>query len=209
MHKARKADVFVFLDDVQFKRDSLQQRAKLAQKSATSWMSIPFVHAHPQLIRDVQFASGDWLAAHEEKVRAFYGHTLHYAQISPALDAFYSASYSKVADAVEASVRAIFELLRICPQIVRSSSLGAEGAKGDRVLDICKKLDATHYLTGKGGSSYLDIDRFNSAGVNVEVVEYSLPTYREWQPDPAGAGSGLSSLDAIAHLGIEKTVEIV
>lgn len=85
-----------------------------------------------------------------------------------------------------------------------SSSLGAQGERGDRVLDICKRVKATKYLSGQTGAAYLDREAFAQAGIAIEVQSFEMPRYREGQPDVLG----LSALDAWMHLG-DKAKELL
>lgn len=43
----------------------------------------------------------------------------------------------------------------------------------DRLVDICKNLKATTYLAGRGGKKYMDIEKFEAAGIKVEFQTVS------------------------------------
>lgn len=204
VHKAKHADVFVVLDDVQFNRDSLQQRAKVSCRAGeTAWMTIPFVHKFPQQINTVEVADSHWQHKHSVMLRG-YSRAPHFASAWSVLEPLFKVFHEKLAETTIASVDIVFALLDVKTKIVRSSLLGAEGKKGDRVLDICRKLDATHYLSGRSGASYLDRAAFADAGIEIVVQDFSLPVYREGQPEVAG----LSAVDALFHLG-DKAKEII
>ena len=203
LDKAKKSDVFVLLDDVQFNRASLQHRAKITDgKGGSQWLTIPFVHRHPQLICEVEIAD-EWQSRHAEKLAAVHDYraVLRCAGMSGGSlhEFFHSSRFLKVVDAATVSMQFLFGAFNIAPKIVRSSELGAEGAKGDRVLDICRRLSATRYLSGRSGATYLDHEAFARAGVEIAVQNYTVPQYREGQP----AVDGLSALDAWLTLGPE------
>lgn len=52
----------------------------------------------------------------------------------------------------------------------------------DRLVDICKRHNATHYLSGPSGTKYLDMTAFESAGIEVifqnEASMNTLPLYK-------------------------------
>lgn len=194
------ADVFVVLDDVQFKRDSLQQRCKIADGDKTRWLSIPFVHRHPQRIDEVEVVDPGWAVKHMESIRRAYEEAPRWPDAAAMLLPFWEGrgAQLRLLPTTEESVRAVLGALSISTQIVRSSNVGHEGGKGDLVLDICRRLGATRYLAGRtSAASYLDREVFEEAGIEIKVVSYVAPHYRERQPEDAG----LSVLDAIAYLG--------
>lgn len=192
--KARRADVLVVLDDVQFNRASLQHRARIAHPDGrAAWLTIPFVHRYPQLIRDVAFADPEWARAHAVRICDVYRGAPNFARAWADLEVFFATPYRTVAEATEASMAVLFRAFGVTTPTVRSSTLGADGARGDRVLDICRRLSATTYLSGRTGATYLDADAFAEAGVEIAVQEFTPPRTR---PLAEGAEKGLSAIDA-------------
>ena len=208
--KLRKADVVVLLDDVQFNRASLQHRAKVAGPSGlVRWVSIPYRHAHPQRIMDLQVADESYRESHMGTLGALYRTAPAFATVEPIVADLYERlrflDLSCVAVVARASMDLLMSAFGVAPaRIVRSSTLAADGMKGDRVLDICRRLKASTYIAGRAGSTYLDRDAFAAAGVAIEVSEYEAPRYREGQPEDAG----LSGIDAWMWLG-ERCGEVI
>lgn len=210
LYKCKQADIVIILDDVQFNRASLQHRAKIAQGDSWTWITIPFVHNHPQLINEVALAQRKgWLASLMTKIYQGYDAALkrnHRADV--ALSWLWSrmGAAHKLTEITEASQQILWSAFDIRPtQVVLSSDLKVEGAKGDKVLNLCKAVGATRYFSGRGGASYLDKGAFEAAGIELAVSQYTPPKYREGQPDEPG----LSGLDAWLHLGdgAKKTLE--
>jgi hypothetical protein len=91
--------------------------------------------------------------------------------------------------------------LGITGPIIRASSLGLRGAKTDRIVDMCSKLGASVYLSGRGGSvGYLDVDALARAGVSTLWQRFVHPTYPQRY---AGLGfvSHLGFLDLLLNCG--------
>src|SRR6188474_2964236 len=76
-------------------------------------------------------------------------------------------------------------------------------ARGDLVLAICRALGATRYLSGRGGSTYLDRDRFAAAGIEIEVQSFRAPAYPRSRRIAPEHDRGISALDAWMSLGSE------
>ncbi|HKA91339.1 MAG TPA: WbqC family protein [Haliangiales bacterium] len=202
LDKARRADVFVLLDDVQFDRSSLQHRARVAGAAGLTWMTIPFVHRFPQRLDEVEVADARFPVKHRKTLAACYGRAPGWAHASARLEALFAAAPRRLVDATVPSVEVLFEAFGVRPRVVRSSALGVEGDKAELVLAICRALGATRYLSGRTGAGYLDAEAFRAAGIAVDVVAFAPPDYPRLRPLPADA-RGLSALDAWFHLGAD------
>lgn len=203
LDKAARADVFVLLDHVQFDRTSLQHRARIDTANGPIWMTIPFVHRFPQRIVDVEIADRRWATKHEKTIRAAYGRAPAFAQAAGKLAEFFAAGHRRLADATVDSVRLLFEAFGVTPRVVRSSSLDLHGTRGALVLEICQRLGATRYLSGRTGASYLDRDGFARAGVAIEVQRFEPPAYPRLRAIDGDELTRLSAIDAWVHVGAD------
>jgi len=211
LYKCKQADIVIILDDVQFNRASLQHRAKIAQGDSWTWITIPFVHNHPQFINEVVISNLNsnvgWPQRHRDKIKQNYKRPINNLEATcyPALRALRwlygtPSRGPRLIDFVLASQQLLWGAFDIRPkQVVLSSELKVEGAKGDKVLNLCKAVGATRYFSGRGGASYLDKAAFDASGIELAVSQYIPPKYREGQPDELG----LSGLDAWLHLGAD------
>jgi WbqC-like protein len=200
--KARRADVFILLDNVQFDRASLQHRARVAGANGLVWLTIPFVHRFPQRIDELAVADPAWPERHWKTLQACYGRAPAWRAVAPALHAFLHAPYARLVDATVASVELLLEAFAARPRVLRASTLDAAGDKSALVLDLCRKVGATRYLAGKTGAAYLDAAAFAAAGVAIEVQSFNAPPFARARPLPPEA-RGLSAVDAWVHLGRE------
>jgi hypothetical protein len=64
-HKMASADLFVFLDDVQFKKNEWQHRNRIRNADGWQWLSVPNTYKLPQKITEVEVRTDqDWEAKH-------------------------------------------------------------------------------------------------------------------------------------------------
>lgn len=202
LDKARRADVFVLLDTVQFDRSSQQHRARVAGPNGPIWLTIPFVHRFPQRIDEVMAADQRWRIKHWKTLQACYGRAPGWAEAAAGLEAFYAQSHERLIDVTIASVELLFERFGVRARVVRASSLNTDGQKAELVLSICRALGASHYLSGRTGATYLDPEVFARAGVAIEVQSFQVPHYRRSRGgDGEPNAPGLSALDAWLHVG--------
>lgn len=88
---------------------------------------------------------------------------------------------------------------------MKSSELNAGGTKDGKILAICKKLNASHYLTGDKAKNYLSEEVFLAQNIVLEYHNYVHPEYSQQFP---GFVPYLSAIDILFNLG-EKSREIL
>jgi len=57
--------------------------------------------------------------------------------------------------------------------------VGAREEPTDRLIDLCHAVGASGYLSGAGGEQYLNVTRFESAGLRLEIQQFQHPMYRQ------------------------------
>lgn len=199
--KITRSDVLVLLDDVQFSRASLQQRARVAAPDgALSWLTIPFVHAFPQRIDGVRVADTRWPARHGERVRQLYARAPGFRAAWASVGEVFDATGELLLTPVVRAMACLLTGFGVATPTTRASMLGCCGDRGAHVLAICRAMQATTYLAGARGAEYLDRQAFRAAGIEIQVSRFSPPDYGRPLPLDAHA-RGLSGLDALCYLG--------
>ena len=200
--KARRADVLVFLDHVQFDRSSMQNRTRIIGANGPFWLTIPFVHKFPQRIDEVTIADQRYRKKHWKSIEGAYRRAAGFADLRDRVQAIYQTDSNRLVDIALASVDALLDgFAAKPPKVLRSSELQVSETKGELVLEICRAVGATQYLAGRTGATYLDNARFESEGVEVLVQNYTMSNYPRSTPLEDEWKVGLSALDAWAHLG--------
>jgi hypothetical protein len=49
----------------------------------------------------------------------------------------------------------------------------------DRLIDLCHAVGTSEYLSGPGGDHYLDIQRFESSGLRLDIQRFQHPMYQQ------------------------------
>jgi hypothetical protein len=206
LERMRQADLFVVLDHVQFERANYQNRARVLMDGAPRWLTVPLVQrSQKERILDKEIEPGvpgktPWAAAHFATLRHAYRASPLFRTYAPELQRLLEARWARLADLSLASVGLLREAFGIDTPMVRSSELGVQGAKSALVLDICRKVGATTFLGGMGGSrEYLDTAAFEAAGIAVRWQEFRHPVYP--QPGAKEFVPGLSAVDMLFNRG--------
>ena len=127
-----------------------------------------------------------------------------FSDIFPLLIPYYEREWSHLSNLCDEMLVIFLDFFSIDTKIVRSSELpGIESKKSDLLLDICRQLGASTYLSGKLGQAYLDVDNFMEKGVEVIFQDYHPPTYDQAYP---GFEGNLSAVDFMMNAGNAESV---
>lgn len=182
---ADQADVMIILDDVQFSKQSWQQRNRLRTSEGLSFLSVPVKSAgrSNQLINEVELANE---ASVEKLLRSIQGccaRAPYFRELFPGFSAAMreGAATGKLAELNIAVIRWILQTLGISVPLVRSSELQTEGKRGEYVAALCEEVGASRYLSPAGAEDYLLEDRpaFDRRGISVWLHVYAHPEYRQ------------------------------
>jgi len=66
-------------------------------------------------------------------------------------------------------IKLIFKELSINKRFEIASQIGVEGKSTSLLIDICRKLNVTSYLSGKGGAKYQEEEEFKKA--NIKLIQ--------------------------------------
>lgn len=172
------SDLFVVYDCVQFPRRGWVHRNKLIDASGEArWLTLPLEKA-PQdvLIRDLRFPPN---AAEEltERLRPFPAIAAGTAGTEHVLAALRDVRGSPL-EYLERLLEITAAYCELPWRTVRSSTLGVppEYRGQDRILEIARRLGATHYVNASGGRELYDADTFDKAGIELRfLVDYQGP----------------------------------
>lgn len=181
-------DRFVYLDTVQFQKGSFQNRNKVLTRNGPVWLTVPVETAGKLFSTTLEEIRIDalqrWQAKHLATLRMSYSAAPMFAKIFPELEPFYLNPQVRLADFCWDMLQTFNRMLCIDTKIVRASELGTiEGRKSDLILNLCRKLGATTYLSGSQGRDYLDVASFSAAGIEVEFQNYVPRPYPQLASD--------------------------
>ena len=175
VHKVMSADIFVYLDTVQFSKNGLQNRNQIRNSQGALWLTIPVKQKLGQSIRETEIADQRSSMKHFKTLQSAYAHTAGFERWRDELETLLAREYEVLVDLSIGSTNWILEKLGVTTQLVRASDMsGIEGESSALVASICKALSADTYLTGTGALAYLDAKDFAAIGCDVEV--------QTWQP---------------------------
>ena len=171
--KMRRADVFCYLDDVQYKKNEWQNRNRIKTAQGWQWLTVPVRYRFPEKINEVTINNtAGWQKKHLLALVTNYSRAPFYESYRAIFEDTFSREWKFIS---ELNIH-LLEHLRAALQIdekptVISSDLDLREEPTNRLIDICKVVGADTYLAGKDGANYMDLKRFETrkSGNQLEI----------------------------------------
>src|SRR5437762_13317793 len=80
--KMDRADVFVFLDNVQYVRRGFLNRNRLRTREGWTWVTLPVHSEYTSRICEVVPVQSDWIAKHRKTISLLYGRSKYLERLS-------------------------------------------------------------------------------------------------------------------------------
>ena len=191
------ADIFVYLDTVQFSKNGLQNRNQIKSRQGALWLTLPVRHEFGQTIEQTQIADSRAATKHWKTLEANYSHSPGFKRWHHELRDLLHSRATSLAEIAIASTEWMLEKLDVKTKRMRASELaGREGQASKLVASICAELRAQTYLTGTGALEYLEEADFKAISCDVCVQQWQPFEYpQQWD----GFIPDLSTLDLLLN----------
>jgi len=181
-HKILKSDVFVFLDNVQYKEREYQNRNQIRTKNKAQWLTVPVLNSKERFIKIKEVYidnSQGWAGKHWKALYLNYNRSPFFKEYADFFQDLYNQKWDRLLDLNIYIIKGINKILNIDKVIYLESELEIENTKTGRIIDICKKLGADTYLSGIGGKAYLEEGLFTAAGLKLQYQQFKHPEYSQ------------------------------
>ncbi len=200
IHKIKYSDVFVVLDDVQFKKNEWQNRNRVKGKDGIIWLTVPVIHNFGSQIREIVIRQDiHWQRKHKNTIKTYYSKAEGFYMFGNFLP-LWEEKYEKLIDVNMRSIKILLDIFGINTKIIFSSELEIKKTRTERLIAICKELGAKAYLSGIGAKNYLDEELFKREGIEIIWQEFHHPQYKqlwgEFIPN-------LSAIDMVMNVGMK------
>lgn len=200
-----RADEFVFLDDVQFERRSWQSRNRILNHGKEALLTVPVCkHTRDTLVKDILISEeSDWREKHLSTLQHAYKLAPFYADVYPLLEKILSNTrYVNLSDLNVGLIKHISNALGINTRFELASTLSCKGKRSEHLLNICKEVGASKYLSAQGSRQYIEEEGcFAASNVSVSYQEFVPASYKQMKTD--AFVSHLSIVDVAMHMGWE------
>jgi len=206
-YKILKSDMFVFLDNVQFTKNSYINRSKIKTSQGELWLTIPVLHQFGQSISQAKINNSfDWRKKHLKTIELNYKKAPFFNEVYELIKGvYYDSDWHYIANLnVELTLK-ICEYLKIKTRFIRASDLKVQGKATDLLISIVKSLNCEIYISGFGGAKYQDEELFRRSGINLIYYDFQHPIYNQLYGEFI---PNLSIIDLLFNLGKDSFIKI-
>jgi len=200
--KMDRADCFVMLDNVQYKKNEWQNRNRIKTAQGAQWLTVPVKYRFPAKILEVAVnQTVNWRHKHLQALRTNYSRAPYWEKACGFFEDFYARHWEDLVAVNRASIEWLREELGIATELRIASDMVLSEEPTQRLVDICRTVGGDAYLAGADARKYMDPERFAEAGIEVVSQEYQHPVYPQLFGDFI---SHLSALDLVLSCGPES-----
>ena len=179
----RNADVFVIYDHVQFEKQSWQQRNRIRNKEGELMLTVPVLYGTglKRAIKDVKIDhSRNVISKHLSSIKFSYGRSNNFDVVYSSIESIYQRKHEFLIDLNIDLINLGMQFLNIKKEFIFSSTLDVQGKQVEALIDICKKVQADHYLSPVGAKIYIDENNlFPQKGIELRYQTFQFPSYQQ------------------------------
>lgn len=207
-------DTFVFFDDVNFIKKGWINRNNILVNSESYRFTIPLSNASQnRLINETEIANySQWkndflkLIQHTYKKATFYSQTAEW--LNKQLN---KKDYTSISDLASEIITSLAHLFGMQTRFLFSSNINytkSQDEKGqDKILSICKQLNADTYINPKNGIELYNNSDFVSEGIELKFIHMENIEYVQFKND--NFVPNLSVLDVLMFNEIHEIKELL
>ncbi len=207
-YKIANCDQFVILDNVDFQQGnvtSLTNRTRIKCAGKEHFFTIAVKKGQSKLIKDIIIdKSSTRIDKQIRTLQLNYARAPFFKELFPQFsDALLEGmKYDGMSDLNEFLIKFVCNILNIKTPVIKASGLEINTSdRNERIIEICRRLNAQTYFSGNGGKKYHDENLFNENGIKIKYTDFAQKEYKQ-------TGDvfipGLSIIDVLFNCGINE-----
>ncbi|MHA6250726.1 WbqC family protein [Oceanobacillus sp. CAU 1775] len=201
-HKMAQVDRFMLLDTAIYSKGSYTNRNKIKTAQGPTMLTVPLKTKRVPINEVFINNSQNWRRKHWETIESNYKKSDYWGLYSQLLSEIYQKDWESLSLFNIELILFIRESLQIKTEIVIESEISQEfGIGSERIVNICKYLNADTYLSGQGARKYNNEESFKNNNINLKYQDFNHPEYNQkWN----GFEEKMSILDLMFNHGPES-----
>ncbi|XIA64126.1 WbqC family protein [Bradyrhizobium sp. TZ2] len=190
-----RADIFVYLDDVQYTKQDWRNRNRFkAANGKIEFLTVPIrADDATTSINQVRIAEGTWARKIVNRLEEWYRKAPAFNEFFPQIRDELLKEGELLADLDVRLTELLAQFMRLETPIAFSSAIPGKSAdKNQKLIDICRHFGADVLYDGAAAASFIELDCFRANGIEVVFQAYKPISYPQ-----QGGGNFLSHLSAV------------
>jgi len=178
-------DKFVIYDDVNFINKGWINRNQILVSGQPHLFTIPLKDASQnKLIYEVELALNDpWKKKFLKTLQQSYQKSPNYQKVFLLIEEIVNFESVTIADLTLHALKKVCAYMNITTEIVDSSRVynNSEFKAQERILDICKKENASHYINPIGGMELYEKNKFEKEHIRLDFIKSVASPYPQFK----------------------------
>ncbi len=197
--KIQSCDIFVELDDVAYTRSDFDNRNRIRTYDGSMFLTVPVLNKFNQKLNEVKIANNEnWNKKHVNSIKNNYQKAPYFDKYFDSIEKIIMKKWEKLLDLNISLIEYFYNELQLKTKIIKSSKIKINSTGSEKLLEICKNLKCTTYLSGSLGKNYLDEKLFLDSGIKVVYENFDHPIYNQIQREFI---SNMSIIDLLFNEG--------
>jgi hypothetical protein len=178
-------DLFVFHDDLQYTKGDWRNRNKIKTHKGAEWITVPCGTSEHRRICDVELTDNAWQRKHWNLIQSYYRNAPFFDLYSTFFkDIYLKQAWTNLSEMNQYIIKSIsIELFHLDTRFDDSRHYNLSKSKGERVIELLKKVGATRYLSGPSAKSYINKSAFEAENIGLDWMSYhDYPQYPQLYP---------------------------
>jgi hypothetical protein len=183
IHKIVLSDKFVILDDVMYSKQAYYNRNMIMTPNGKNYLSVPIRKRCNKILNRILISDHcDWKRKHLHSIYYSYKNCQYFWEFFGGFEEIYSRNHDQLIELNMDILLWILEYLEIKPNFYFSSNLQVRSGKTQRLIDVCRRVNASCYVYG-GDSGYMDRNLFHEDSIRLSPQNFNHPTYKQVHSD--------------------------
>lgn len=177
-------DKFIIYDNIQYTKNGWIRRNRILLNGEDKMISIPlkkdsdFLDINKRFLSDIDKGRGKII----NQIKMAYSKSPEFENVFPIIERAISKEEKNLFDYIYSTIKVIIDYLEIKTEIIISSDINMDHSlkNKDRVVKICKKVEATEYLNPIAGIELYNKEEFKSQGIQIKFLKTEVTEYKQF-----------------------------
>jgi hypothetical protein len=206
-YKIYQSDIFIFLDDVQFSNEGMQNYHYIKTPQGPFRLKIPVNSKFGDNINEIKPRDElGWKKKHLKTLEMNYKKARHFEEVFHDFSSLLQNDFIDLSHLDISIIKHICKKFGIETEFMNASQLELNSKREEKVLDICSSLRGDVYYSGTGAKAYQKEEHFNQRGIELKYSSFKPFEYPQLWGD---FQSNVSVIDYLMNCGYnwEQVIE--